>query len=144
LSGTPIELADALADALLDISPSENVQVHARMLFSPTPPAFDIYPSSPAEGLLAFGPDSRTHFFTVRLRVSSADEDGQQDLLLRARETSGPNSVRAAILDDPTLGGLADNVDVMNPTGFQLYVDGQSRLVGQEWSVAVMVGSEPS
>src|SRR4051812_39366620 len=48
LSATPMEIADALADALIQVSPEQNIQVHGRMLFSPTPPAFDIYPANPA------------------------------------------------------------------------------------------------
>lgn len=145
-----IEIADALADALSAVAPTSQLTVEPRMLFAPTAPAIDIYPATPAESDLAFGPASRTHWWTIRLRVATSDSAGVQDFLLQARNAEGEFSIRAALLEDTTLGGIADNIqlDPAYPTGFQLYEDaggtgGVTRYLGEEWRVGVMVSGGP-
>lgn len=148
-----VDIAEALADALTDLSPDLPLVIAPRMLFAPPPPAIDIYPATPAESNLAFGPGSRTHWWTVRLRTATSDADGVQEFLLSARDATGPQSVREAIVNATMPGGALDGiadavmVDENSPTGFQLYEDasgsaGAVRYLGEEWRVAVFVSDE--
>ncbi len=145
---TVLEVAEALADALTDVSPTDDLIVEPRMLFTPTPPAFDIYPADPAEEDEAFGPGTRIHWFTIRLRVATSDTEGVQDFLYNARNPTGPESVRAALFADGTdLADVADAVQILGPSGFQLYEDvttGAPRYLGEEWRVAVHVTEQES
>ena len=141
-----LEVAEALADALTDVSPVEQFTVAPRMLFTPDPPCIDIYPADPAEEDEAFGPGTRLHWFTVRLRVATSDTEGVQDFLYNARNPTGPQSVRAALFADGTdLETVADAVQILGPSGFQLYEDvttGAPRYLGQEWRVGVHVSEQ--
>jgi hypothetical protein len=141
-----IVVAEALADALSEVD--DLTVVEPRMMFAPTPPAIDIYPATPAEADSTFGPESRIHWWIIRLRVATSDSEGVQDILLEARNPVGQKSIRAALLEDETLGGVADGIllDPAYPTGFQLYEDASStgglRLLGEEWRVGVMVSGD--
>lgn len=146
-----LEIAEALADALTAVSPQLTMTVEPRMVFTPAADAcIDIYPATPAEGNTSFGPASRMHWFTVRLRVATADTDGAQDFLYNARDPTGPESIREALFADGTdLSGLVDEITIPDgsPTGFQLYEDsggtgGVVRYLGEEWRVGVMVSEE--
>lgn len=148
---TVLEVAEALADTLTQVSPSEELNVSPRMEFSPTPPAIDIYPATPSQAVDAFGP-SKTYWFTIRLRVATSDPDGQQDFLYAALTPEGAESVEAALFGDtPELDAVADAVylDPNTPSGFQLYEDSSGsagavlRYLGVEWRVAVMVSGNP-
>lgn len=144
---TPAAIAAALAEALSDLVAVEDVEVAARMVFSPGQAQIDIYPADPAEGNLAFGPESRIHWWTIRMRTATADGEGVQDFLLAARAPTGDGSVRAALLADPTLGGLVDNImiDENSPSGYRFYSDpagSATRYVGQEWRVGTLVSGD--
>ncbi len=145
---TVLAVAEAIADALTDVSPVEQFTVAPRMLFTPDPPCIDIYPADPAEEDEAFGPGTRIHWFTVRLRVATSDFEGVQDFLYNARDSVGPQSVRAALFADGTdLADVADAVQILGPSGFQLYEDsttGAPRYLGQEWRVGVHVSEQES
>lgn len=147
------EIAGALAEALAELDPTGEMTIEPRMLFAPNPPALDIYPATPAETNLTFGPASRTHWWTVRLRTATSDADGQQDFLLDARDPTGAQSVRAAIIAacDPggalfELGCDAVTIDDNSPSGFRLYEDvgaaGAVRYLGEEWRVGVMASED--
>ncbi len=144
---TVLAVAEALADALTDVSPVNEMTVEPRMLFTPNEPAIDIYPADPAEDVSGYGAGSRVHWFTVRLRVGTNDADGNQDFLYNSRNPTGPQSVRAALKADGTdLDGLADAIQILGPTGFQLYEDvtsGAPKYLGQEWRVGVHVSEGP-
>lgn len=140
---TPAEIADALAEALSDLTTVEDVEVASRMVFAPGQAQIDIYPADPAEGNLAFGPESRMHWWTIRIRTATADGESVQDFLLAARAPTGNGSVRAALLADPTLDGLVDNIviDENSPSGYRFYSDptgSSTRYVGQEWRVGTL------
>ncbi len=141
-----LEVAEALAEALTAVSPSLVLTVEPRMVFTPAGPCIDIYPADPAEEDSAFGPGSRLHWFVVRMRVFTADADAMQDLLYAARNTSGSESIREALLADATdLDGVADGVVILGPSGFQLYEDvtsGAPKYLGQEWRVGVHVSED--
>lgn len=143
---TVLEVAEALADALADVSPVDEVSISPRMRFTGEPPIIDIYPADPAEEDSAFGADSRLHWFTVRLRVATSDADGVQDFLYNARNPSGAQSVREALHADGTdLADLADAVLIVGPSGFQIYEDittGAPRYLGEEWRVGVHVSGD--
>ncbi len=145
---TVLAVAEAIADALTDVSPVEQYTVAPRMLFTPDPPCIDIYPADPAEEDEAFGPGTRIHWFTVRLRVATSDFEGVQDFLYNARDPVGPQSVRAALFADGTdLADVADAVQILGPSGFQIYEDstsGTPRYLGQEWKVAIHVSEQES
>ncbi len=144
---TVLEVAEALADALRAVSPTEQFVVEPRMLFTPTPPAFDLYPADPAEEDEGFGPATRLHWFTVRVRVATSDDEGVQDFLYATRDPVGPESVRQALFADGTeLAELADAVQIAGPSGFQEYQDSTTgiRYLGQEWRVGVHVSGDLS
>lgn len=133
------ELADQLAAAVEAVE-LEELQVSARMNLNPTGPSIDVYPSEPSQEDAAFGPRSKLTLWIVRARVGVVDHDANQDLLLSLLEPSGPTSVRAAILADRTLGGLAEGMDVDNPSGFTAYpsFDGTTTgYLGCEWRVRI-------
>lgn len=132
-------MADQIRDALQSALASSNitVQVHPRMLSACTPPTVDMYP-----GDLSRGTDARAfgirgeHLFTVRCRVDENDAEANQDLLLNFMDDINPLSVAGALLDEPTLGGVASDVSVdeSSVTGFALYGD----LVGFQFTAAVI------
>jgi len=139
---TPAEIADALADALSDLTGTEDIEVASRMVFSPGQAQIDIYPADPAEEDVTFGPESRTHWWTIRMRTATADGESVQDFLLASRAPAGDGSVREALLTDPTLGGLVDNIQIQGPSGYRFYSDpsgSATRYVGQEWKVGTVV-----
>jgi hypothetical protein len=144
---TPAQIADALAEVLNDLAAEEDIEVAARMVFSPGQAQIDIYPADPAESNHAFGPESRMHWWTIRMRTATADGESVQDFLLASRAPTGNGSVRAALLADSTLGGLVDNIiiDENSPSGYRLYSDPGGkvvRYVGQEWKVATLVSAD--
>lgn len=142
-----LEVAEGLADALSDVSPALVMTVSPRMVFAPGADAcIDIYPANPSESEIAFGTTPRTRWFTIRMRVPTSDGDGQQDFLYAARDADGPYSVRAALLADETLGGVANGLlfDPNTPSGFYLSEDssgasGVIRYLAQEWRIGVVV-----
>lgn len=140
-----LEVAEALADAFDDVSPELRVTVSPRMLFSFGGDAcIDIFPSNPAEGDLAFGTTPRIMWFTIRLRVPTNDPEGAQDFLYAARDPGGAASVRAALLYDTTLGGVAQDIlfDANTPSGFYLSSDTANeppKYLAEDWRVGVLV-----
>jgi hypothetical protein len=142
---TPAQIADALAEALIDLAATEDVEVASRMVFAPGQAQIDIYPADPAEEDLAFGPESRTHWWTIRMRTATADGESVQDFLLASRAPTGDGSVRAALLADTKLDGLIDNIMISGPTGFRLYTDPSGKVVqyvGQEWKVGTLTSED--
>jgi hypothetical protein len=128
---TLAEIMEEIAAALEPISDEvEGLQVYPFFNANPTPPALDIYPASPFQTGAGFGPDAQI-FFTIRARVSTADQEAAMRLLLRLLDTNDPASVEAAIAARAavTPEGVSD---------FREYTDGQladGRLLGCEWQV---------
>lgn len=133
------EIAAALATALTEGVAVDELQVVPRYMLNPTGPSIDVYPANPSQEDSAFGRWPRLTLWTVRARVGVADHDANQDLLLQLLEPGGPTSVRAAIMDDLTLGGLAEGMDVESPSGYLAYtaVDGTGGYIGCEWRVRI-------
>ena len=121
------------------------LQVDGRLIPSPTPPAIDIYPGDPFQEPFGFGPGNHRYWFTVRARVSMADNEGGQDLLLSMMDPQAATSVEQAILSDATLGGVAQLKEVDGPTAFGIFDDPgpqPERLLGCVWRVGVVLPCE--
>lgn len=131
-------MADQIRDALDDVT-DVDVQVEPRMVSAPTPPTIDMHPGDLSRGTeaMSFGLNGE-HLFTVRARVDENDADANQDLLLAFMDDINPLSVAMALLDDPTLGGLATDLDVVDPTGFVIYPYGERLLLGFQFTAKVI------
>lgn len=118
-----------------------DLQVNHLMNIDPTPPSIDIYPADPHQEALTFGKANNEASFTVRARVSTADHQGGQQLLLTLMDPSASTSLTKAITSDRTLGGKVQGLGVSGPSGFGLYLDagGQGSLMGAVWTVRMML-----
>lgn len=121
-TATLAEIMDALADLIRDeITNATDVdlQIEPRAVFSPSPPTIDMYPSDPSEdaAYAGFGEFDGAFLLTVRARVSTADQDAGEDLLLAFMD-DGDLSISEAILTDPLLGGIA-RVAPLGRTGYR-------------------------
>ena len=136
------DLLDAMATAIrtaLAAVTDVDVQVEPRMVGAPTPPTIDMYPGDVSRGTEAEAFGLRGEFlFTVRARVATSDDMAQQDLLLAFMDDVNPLSLQAALTDDVTLGGLADSLDCVDPTGYVLYPFADELLVGFQFTCRVM------
>lgn len=132
------DIAEALADALTPLSPSQDIQVVPFRWFKPDPPCIDIYPATPFVGNAAFGRDSVLMRWIVRVRVGANDPEGQTDLLYEFMDPLGDLSIRQALFSDHTLGGIVD-LDTLDQSGVIPYQDTLDApvLPGCEWTVEV-------
>ena len=130
------QLCSGTADPLI-----ENLQVHGRMNPNPSPPAVDVYPADPFQEPFTFGGGNNIMFFTVRARVSVADQDAGQDLLLSLMDPKEETSMIQAILSDRTLGGKAAKASVVaGPSAYGVFVNPAGEpgsLLGCTWTVQV-------
>jgi len=129
-------LAEQIDDQLGTAIP--NLQVENRLHPNPSPPAIDIYPSTPFTEVVAFRAKHQ-YWFTVRARVLTADNEAGQDLLLAMMDADEDESVEAAIRSTGTYGG-AKLGDIEGPTEFGLFdsTGGDGSLLGCTWRVAVI------
>jgi hypothetical protein len=91
-----------------------------------------MYPGDPFQTGAGFGAGQSQMFFTIRARVSTADEESGQKLLLRMLDPTDPASVEAAIEDVATV--VPEGV-----SGFREYIEdtaANGRLLGCEWRVS--------
>jgi hypothetical protein len=133
-------MAEVVASA---VSGSDvDVQVEPRMVINPTTPSIDIYPGDPSrdEESAAFGDIDGSLMFTVRARVSTADNIAGQDLLLSFMDDTNELSVSAALLEEPTLNGVATSIDLESKTGYVLFPtpDGAGAYLGCLWVFMVL------
>jgi hypothetical protein len=141
-----VEIMDALAGSVETFlgSAVPGIQVEGRLVFNPTPPCIDVYPADPFQEQAAFGITSREALFTVRARVTTADHEAGQELLLDFMDPRGSASLVAAIASDPTLAGTVDDLTVEGPSGFIVYQDASGAnaggLLGAEWRTRVILG----
>jgi acyl-CoA thioesterase len=136
------ELLDEMADqirASFAAVTSVDVQVEPRMVAAPTPPCVDMYPGDVSRGTEAAAFGSNGEFlFTVRARVAMNDDVAQQDLLLAFMDDNNPLSIAGALVTDPTLNGLADSLDCVDPTGYTIYPFGGDQLLGFQFTCRVI------
>jgi len=142
-----IEILDEMAAQILAVLEDEvdfEIQVIPRMVINPTPPTIDMYPGDVARGLdsAAFGDTLGEYLFTVRARVSMADQDAGQDFLLRLMDDTDELNLADALLVDPTLNGLAASMDVRDPSGYREYLlpgtDPRGALIGFQFTAHVI------
>jgi hypothetical protein len=138
------EIMDAMAAKIATAvtNTSFPVQVHGRYVPNPTPPCIDMLPGQPSREneLAGFGDLMGGLIFTVRARVTTADNEAGQDLLLALMDDEHAFSIAGALEEDQTLNGTAVSVDVNALTGFIPYTDAGSegQLLGCEWLVTVV------
>lgn len=116
------------------------LQVDGQLIPSPTPPAVDVYPGDPFQEQTAMGRGNNVLFFTVRVRVSTAENAGGQALLLSMMDPEANTSMAQAILSNRTLGGVVERVaNVEGPSAYGVFLDsgGDGRLLGCTWRVQV-------
>lgn len=117
--------------------PVPGIQVEPMLLITPTPPCIDIYPGDPFSEQISFD-DGEELLFTVRARVSTADSEAGQQLLLGLMDRNG-TGVIGAIRSDTTFCGLVDYALAEGPSGYIAYADsgGAGSLLGCEWRLRV-------
>ena len=142
-------IMDALADQIRDqlcgtVDPViENLSVTGRLVAFPTVPHVDIYPADPFQEPSGFGRGNNWMWFTVRARMTTADNIGGQDRLLSLMDPQGGASMEQAIEQDRTLGGkVAKAAVVEGPSAYGMFTDpvieGQAAVyVGCTWRVQV-------
>jgi hypothetical protein len=142
-----VEIVEALAAALEPLREEvPDLQIYPYWLANPTPPAIDIYPGDPFSHGTGFGAGHDACFFTVRARVTTADQDQGQQGLLALMDTNAATSIEQALVADQTLGGVVDSVsvgesDTPGVSGYRVYVEdaaANGRLLGAEWRVEVL------
>ena len=138
------EIMEAMADqirSVIDDVTDVAVQVEPRMVLNPTPPTVDIYPGDSARDResAAFGDDGG-YLFTVRARVSTADQDAGQDLLLAFMDDEDPLCLGLALLGDDTLGGHAGKIDIRDVSGYRLFEhpSGEGAFLGFQFTAIVL------
>ena len=126
-----VAIAEAMADQIRDVLTGVDwdFQVEPRMVLSPTPPSIDMYPGDPATDaeLASFGAtveDMASGFiFNVRARISPTDHEAGQEVLLELSDPASDLSLVHALYDDPTLGGIASDLNLASESGFTLFSD---------------------
>jgi len=130
------EAQAAIADSLQPLTAAiEGLQVYGFMNTNPTPPSLDVFPGDPFQTGAGFGVGSTQVWFTVRARVSTADQEAGQKLLLRLLDTHDPASVEAALAET----GVVSPEGV---SGFREYLEDTAtdgRLLGCEWRVSLFL-----
>jgi hypothetical protein len=135
------DIAMAMADQIRAAVSDDDfpVQVEPMLITSPTPPTVDIFPGDQPRGTetRAFGLRGE-HLFTVRCRVAENDNTANQELLYAFMDDVNELSVIMALLDEPTLGGLVNevSVDELSVSGFGLY----GEFVGFQFTASVVRG----
>jgi hypothetical protein len=140
-----LELTAAIAGQLeqqLTIDEIPELQVTALINYNPTPPAIDVYPADPFQEQIAYGAAMREAVFQIRARVSNADQDQGQTLLLQMLDPGSPLSVTAALTADPGFANNCQDSAVEGPSGVLDFPDpgGQGNfLTGALWRLRVIL-----
>lgn len=116
------------------------IQVERGMVLNPTPPTVDIYVTDPSRDFTtaAYGDVAGAYQITLRARVTTADNDAGQDLLISFMDDTDPLCLPLALLTDPTLNGTAASVDLVSVSGHRAYEtpSGDAHL-GAQWDFIV-------
>jgi hypothetical protein len=131
---TLLELVDEMAAALDPVvAELPGLQVYPYWNSNPTPPSIDFYPGETFQVGAGFGTTEKLVSFTVRARVSTADEASAQVLLLRLLDPGDPASVEAALAAIDVVVGNDGEV-----SGYRQYGEDSAasvRMLGCEWRV---------
>lgn len=134
------ELADEIRDTLAGVT-DITVQVEPGWLPAPDVPAIDIYPSDPSDDpeLAAFGEELGGELITIRARVSAADIDAGQALLLAFMDDEDELAIVNAI-SDRTLNGTAAAISFRSRSGYREFPDlsGEGAWLGCLWNLVVV------
>ena len=109
---------------------------------NPTPPCIDVFlfEDDPIERI-AMG-SVYAFDFTVRVRVTDADEQGGQSLLLSMMDPNAVTSLTEAVEGTYAIGGTTYDVSVeAGPSGLRAFNNPDSvdsRLLGATWLVRVL------
>jgi hypothetical protein len=139
VSTVPRTILTVLEDIAVALEPLTDeipgLQVVPYLNANPTPPSIDIYPGSPFQTGAGFGLQSIQLWFTIRARVSTADHNAGQMLLLRMLDPSDPASIEVAIADSATVvpEGVSDYGFYTEETA------ANGRLLGCEWRVSTFL-----
>jgi len=134
---------DALAAQVTsDLSPLiTDLQVDGKFVPIPSPPCIDIFPGDPFFEPLAFR-GKYTYYFTARARVTTADHEGGQSLLLSLMDPAAATSLTASLEGTYSIGGTSYDVTVEEgPSAFGIFNDPgsiENRLLGALWRVRVL------
>ena len=92
------EMADTIRDAVEAVTDLD-VQVEPRMVLNPTPPTVDIYPADISRDpeTASFEALDGAYLLTVRARVTTADHETGQTLLLSFMDDTDELSLMAAL-----------------------------------------------
>jgi len=140
-------MADQIRDALEASSSLNAIQVEPLWIANPSPPTIDVYPGDPGRELVetaAFGEtdaDSASgEWINVRARVATNDARANQAILVDLCDPESDASVVQALYDDPTLGGLAADLNLESQSGFRPFptIDGSGVHLGVIWSFLVI------
>lgn len=120
------------------------IQVSARPLANPTPPALYVR-GGPIEYDKAFGRGHDEHELTLVAFVANVGDEVAQIRLDELMAPSGAGSVKQAAESDPTLGGIVNDLRVERCSGpvsysFETLSAGPQRppVLGAEWTVRVL------
>lgn len=134
------DIVEGIYDALLPVAVEiEGLQLYPYYVRNPSPPCIDVYPADPFQAPSSFGV-GRAVFFTIRARVSQADPDSGQKILLDLLDPTSAASVEEALTAD----GLGLGVGVGfppdgTPTGLRTYDDTLGgEFLGVEWRLEVL------
>lgn len=132
---TPAQIRAGLAANLATIA---DTQISAYMLSSPTPPAIHVFPER-VDYHAAMQNGMERNRYTVQAFVGFTSDIGAQKRLDLMLESSGATSVKAAIEASPTLGGVVDDLEVTEATGYRIYALEGARgpVLGCEWAVEI-------
>ena len=118
-----------------------NVQVSAYVLSSPTPPGIHIFPGETRYDL-AMNRGLDEYDFTVQAFIAHTGDQGNQSFLDDLISPAGLRSMKNAIENDLTLGGVSEDCRVISNNGYRLLVTGDNRgLITSDWLVTVYVDS---
>lgn len=118
------------------------VQVEPRMVLEPTPLTIDLFPGDVARDHDTAGFDDVDggYLLTVRARINTPDFDAAYDVLLSLMDDEDDLCLVQSLYDDPTLGGYAADVNLVEQTGLRAYEhpSGQGAHLGCQWNFLVI------
>ena len=128
------EIRNGLAANLATI---DGVQISAYALQSPAPPTIQILPGG-IDYTITMGPAGFQHYaMTVQAFAAFGNGETGQRLLDGLMAMTGATSVNTALESDQTLGGFADQVDVVTCSGVSVATIGGMDVLLIEWTVNV-------
>ncbi len=133
MAATLTEVRDALASTLADGVPG--LHAEPRMLQVHPPQA--VIELDHVEYHTVSNPTIPVWFFNLTVLVSMVDVEAAQVQLDAFLSPDGAASVRKALEDDPTLGGVVDDTTVMGADGYQEYQVEDMSFLGARFQVEV-------